>query len=198
MADVADRRTALADAAIETLARRGMRGLTHRAVDRAANLPEGSCSNHFRTRQALLTAAVDRLLALSTQQLATVVITDPDRAVDELADIAAQWVTAGRTRMLARYELALESTRRPELRQSLTAAGLKLRQFAEQLVTQAGVANPAACAQVFVACLDGLLFDHLAGAGALDLSQERLRGVLRTMLDAARRPARNETTQISD
>ena len=47
------RRAEIADAAISTLARDGMRGLTHRAVDRAAGLPEGSASYYFRTRQAL-------------------------------------------------------------------------------------------------------------------------------------------------
>ena len=34
-------RALIADAVISTLARDGMRGLTHRAVDRAAGLPEG-------------------------------------------------------------------------------------------------------------------------------------------------------------
>ena len=42
------RRALIADAVISTLARDGMRGLTHRAVDRAAGLPEG-LPYHFRT-----------------------------------------------------------------------------------------------------------------------------------------------------
>ena len=37
--------------------RGGLRGLTHRAVDAEAGLPEGSCSAYMRTRVALLTAA---------------------------------------------------------------------------------------------------------------------------------------------
>jgi DNA-binding transcriptional regulator YbjK len=45
------RRALIADAAISTLARDGMRGLTHRAVDRTAGLPEGSASYYFRTRR---------------------------------------------------------------------------------------------------------------------------------------------------
>lgn len=58
------RRDALADAAIAVLANKGGRGLTHRAVDSAAGLPEGSTSYYFRTRQALLTAVVQRLAVL--------------------------------------------------------------------------------------------------------------------------------------
>ncbi|WP_189544888.1 TetR/AcrR family transcriptional regulator, partial [Streptomyces gelaticus] len=61
MAESSTRRKQLADAAIGTLAAEGMRGLTHRAVDQRAGLAEGSCSYYFRTRQALLQAAVERL-----------------------------------------------------------------------------------------------------------------------------------------
>jgi DNA-binding transcriptional regulator YbjK len=63
------RRALIADAAISTLARDGMRGLTHRAVDRAAGLPEGSASYYFRTRQALLQATVERLAELTSTDL---------------------------------------------------------------------------------------------------------------------------------
>ena len=64
------RRALIADAAISTLARDGMRGLTHRAVDRTAGLPEGSASYYFRTRQALLQATVERLVARADRELA--------------------------------------------------------------------------------------------------------------------------------
>src|SRR3989337_2934700 len=51
----------IADTALRLLAERGMRGLTHRAVDEAAGLPQGSTSNLARTRAALLETAVRRL-----------------------------------------------------------------------------------------------------------------------------------------
>ena len=71
------RRALIADAAISTLARDGMRGLTHRAVDRAAGLPEGSASYYFRTRQALLQATVERLAELtSTDMLSSAAVLD--------------------------------------------------------------------------------------------------------------------------
>src|SRR3546814_15847020 len=38
---------------MEVVAENGLRGLTHRAVDRKAGLPEGSCSGSLRTRSAL-------------------------------------------------------------------------------------------------------------------------------------------------
>lgn len=65
----ADRRTVLADAAIGVLADAGVRGLTHRAVDAAAGLPVGTTSAYLRTRQALLTALVRRLVELDQGEL---------------------------------------------------------------------------------------------------------------------------------
>jgi len=56
-----DRRTLVADAALDVVAAHGMKGLTHRAVDAASGSPAGTTSNYFRTRAALVAAAVDRL-----------------------------------------------------------------------------------------------------------------------------------------
>ena len=54
------RRRELLEAALHVVADEGLRGLTHRAVDRRAGLPEGTCSAYFRTRQALQ-ARADRV-----------------------------------------------------------------------------------------------------------------------------------------
>ncbi|THA77112.1 TetR family transcriptional regulator [Streptomyces sp. A0642] len=62
--------TLITDAALALLAERGMRGLTHRAVDERAGLPQGSTSNYARTRQSLLEATVRRLAEREAQVLA--------------------------------------------------------------------------------------------------------------------------------
>lgn len=184
------RRERLADAAIDTLAREGLRGLTHRAVDRAAGVPEGSCSYYFRTRQALLAATVDRLAELDAAEIATLPVPScrtemgATGAVEALATMIERYVATGRTRMLARYELALEATRRGELRASLVAAGARFRVIAEGLLAAAGATEPARQAPIFVACLDGLIFDHLAGAGDLQLAPGELRVALLELLRA--------------
>src|SRR5262244_257293 len=109
------RRADIADAAIRTLARDGMRGLTHRAVDRTAGLPEGSASYYFRTRRALLQATVERLAELtSTDMLASAALVDsaavppPGQELSAFGALTAalvqSWLTAGRERQLARYE----------------------------------------------------------------------------------------------
>jgi DNA-binding transcriptional regulator YbjK len=63
------RRSELADAAIATLARDGSRCLTHRAVDRAAGVPQGSTSFYYRSRLDLLGATVRRLAELDATEI---------------------------------------------------------------------------------------------------------------------------------
>jgi DNA-binding transcriptional regulator YbjK len=184
------RRAEIADAAICTLARDGMRGLTHRAVDRAAGLAEGSASYYFRTRQALLQATVERLAELDIADMpdSLSVPAPPGQDLDAFADAAAEivetWLTTGRERQLARYELALEATRRPELRQALVASGAAIRAMVANQFAAAGLREPGSRAADFVAFLDGLLFDQIAGAGARELTSAALRAAIRTLLAA--------------
>ena len=184
------RRTEIADAAISTLARDGMRGLTHRAVDRAAGLPDGSVSYYFRTRRALLQATLERLVELDiTDMLASPGIPAlPGRGLHAFADTTAiaveSWLTAGRERQLARYELTLEATRRPELRHALVAAGAGIRAMVARQFAAAGVRQPDQRAADFVAFLDGLVFDQTAGAGARNLTRTDLRAAIGALLAA--------------
>lgn len=192
------RRAEIADAAIATLGRSGMRGLTHRAVDRAAGLPEGSASYYFRTRQALLRATVERLAELDSTDLlpstglATPTGPDLDTVADASAAVIERWLTTGRERQLARYELALEATRRPELRQALVTAGAAIRATVASQFAAAGVRHPDQRAADFVAFLDGLLFDQIAGAGARELTRADLRTTIRALLTAITGTARSD------
>ena len=188
------RRALIADAAISTLARDGMRGLTHRAVDRTAGLPEGSASYYFRTRQALLQATVERLAELTTaDMLASAALLEraaaaapPGHELDALAALAAglvgSWLTTGRERQLARYELSLEATRRPELRQTLVSTGAAIRAFVAGRFAAAGVPDAGQRAADFAAFIDGLLFDQIAGAGNRELKGPDVRAAIGTLL----------------
>ena len=51
-----DRRALIAASAVTIIAEQGPRALTHRAVDQSLELPAGSTSYYFRTREALLEA----------------------------------------------------------------------------------------------------------------------------------------------
>src|SRR3954471_10311302 len=88
----------LLTAALHVVAEQGLRGLTHRAVDREAGLPEGSCSAYLGTRQALagaltsytagsLTDDVEKLAAdLSACKLGE------EEAVDAVTTFFMRWL----------------------------------------------------------------------------------------------------------
>ena len=182
------RRSDLADAAIETLAAAGMRGLTHRAVDRRAGLPEGSTSYYFRTRQALLQAVVERLAELTTAEIPALPVTDLDAAAEVLTTIIQTGLTTGRSRHLARYELMLESVRRPELRTALTGCWAAVQEAVAEHLAALGLSDPRRRAVDLLALLDGLLFDAIAGAGDRDLAGPGLRATVQALLTALTQP----------
>jgi hypothetical protein len=178
----------VADTALALLAERGMRGLTHRAVDEAAGLPAGSTSNLARTRAALLELAVDRLVDLETARFAGLGaagapagLGDPDVLAESLAEFVHGLLTVGRVATIARYELALEATRRPELRRAYDEAGRRYRGAAVALLAAAGSADPERHGRQLVAYLDGLVFDAIAGAGR-EFGREELRRGIREVL----------------
>lgn len=187
----ASRAELIADTALDLLAERGMRGLTHRAVDEAAGLPQGSTSNQARTRLALLEAAVRRLAEREAQVLTPDEMPDPRGGLDALADGLAlalhRYLTRHRELLVARYELALEATRRPELRDFFDAAGQRFRDPLNALVTAAGSRDPARHVLSLVAWCDGLMFSCVAGSfhdsvPNVDELRESFRELLRGML----------------
>lgn len=160
----------IADAALALLAERGMRGLTHRAVDEAAGLPPGSTSNHARTRLALLEAAVRRQAQREAAVLTPDELPDPAGGRAGLADGLARTLhrflsgAEHRALLVSRYELALEATRRPELRAYYDAAGARFREPLHAFVRAAGSADPDRHTLSLVAWCDGLMFSCVAGS----------------------------------
>ncbi|MEU5283517.1 TetR/AcrR family transcriptional regulator [Streptomyces sp. NPDC020755] len=114
-----DRRDRLRDAAVEVLARDGGRGLTHRAVDRAAEVPPGTTKNYFPTRDAVLRAAAERCLeqylALTAQLAAAPGPADREGLTALFRSLLENVAGPGRSRLLAVLELQAEATRRPWL-----------------------------------------------------------------------------------
>ncbi|AXK34456.1 TetR family transcriptional regulator [Streptomyces armeniacus] len=159
----------VADTALGLLAERGMRGLTHRAVDEAAGLPQGSTSNHARTRAALLEAALRRLAVREAALLTPQEMPEPGAGAAGLAELLAVALhrhLAGHPELtLARYELALEATRRPELRALYDRIGISaFREPLAALLRGAGSAEPERHALSVVAWCDGMMFSCSAGA----------------------------------
>ncbi|MYS83005.1 TetR/AcrR family transcriptional regulator [Streptomyces sp. SID5474] len=151
-----------------------MRGLTHRAVDEGAGLPPGSTSYYARTRAALLEVALARMTVLEAGEFAPALADgeSPAALPDDLmgiADLVAAIVDAairdGRDQKIARYELALEATRRPELRTVYDEAGAVFRGAAVGMLAVLGSRAPERHGRFLVAWCEGVMFDAIAGAG---------------------------------
>ena len=165
-------------AALEVLGEKGSKGLTHRAVDEAAGVPPGTTTNSFPTREKLLSAALHRHVELDTPpssalaDLDDLELTDDQAknlvlaALDRLLEPAARYLLA------ARFELVLESTRRPELHADFEPARERFVDLIEALIRARGCRHPADHAVQLAATLDGVLVDQLLGASsALGRSQ---------------------------
>ncbi len=148
-----------------------MRGLTHRAVDREATVPPGTTSAYFRTRQALLTALVRRLVALDQAELQeagerTPVPRDAGELVAGIIALAERRLTGdGRRRSLARYACAIESVHHPELREILTPRENAGRDVVRAFLAAQGVADAEERTVTLLTCVDGLVFDRLVNGG---------------------------------
>ncbi|MFF1509753.1 TetR/AcrR family transcriptional regulator [Streptomyces sp. NPDC058326] len=168
----ASRAERIGDAALDLLVERGMRGLTHRAVDERAGLPQGSTSNHARTRQALLEAAVRRQVQLEARVLTPDEMPgstgdgamDTTALVDALALALHRYLTDHRALLVSRYELALEATRRPELRAFFDTAGSVFHRPLVAMMTAAGSREPERHALSLIAWSEGLMFSCAAGS----------------------------------
>ncbi|MER5437062.1 TetR family transcriptional regulator C-terminal domain-containing protein [Streptomyces sp. NPDC002790] len=181
-----DRRTLLADAALDVLADDGIRGLTHRAVDRRAALPTGTTSAYFRTRAALLTALVTRLAQLDQAELQStaedlVPLRTANDIVNGLALLARRRLAGkGRRRSLARYACTVESVRDPELREILVARENAGREAVRAFLAERGVADAETRTHTLLSCVDGLILDALVSGG--DVPREALEGLVTAAL----------------
>lgn len=153
-----DRRTQLLDAALAVVADKGMKGLTHRAVDAAARQAEGTTSNYYRSRAALLDAVLDRLLELDAELLRDQGPAGPPRDTAELAHQLASMVA-----LLARQHAGINRARmafsldRPE---AVTAGHYLLVGSLERTLDSLGVPDAAVRARDVADYGDGLLL-HL-------------------------------------
>jgi AcrR family transcriptional regulator len=173
-----ERRAALLDAAIETLADEGARGLTFRAVDARAGVPTGTASNYFRHREHLLTEAGERVYA---RLLAAAAEVEVPRALSDGRELLATLMVATvrrlvdfRSGFLALLELRLEATRREGVRDLLTtrvAADLAANVAAH---AEAHLPGDAVTVRLLYQALSWLVVDVLTLPDLLDEDLETL------------------------
>jgi len=127
---VSNRRGVLLDAAVRVLGGRGMRALTHRAVDAEAAVPVGSTANYFPNRESLLGAIVERISARERANFEEIARTVSPTTPAELARVlgAAARDAAGvhRELTLARYAILVEAGHNAAIRRRVAENGSRV------------------------------------------------------------------------
>lgn len=169
--ELSPRRRVLLDAALQVLAEQGLRGLTHRAVDRQAGLPEGSCSAYLRTRKALLTALTEYVAAGLGADVAALAAEldhlpdddDIEPHVEATGRLFLSWLDHPEM-LLARQELAIEAARDRDLAEVLGAARTALIEVVDGILCARGKSHGPEAAEWLVASMDGILLAALLKA----------------------------------
>jgi DNA-binding transcriptional regulator YbjK len=170
------RRRELLEAALHVVADEGLRGLTHRAVDRRAGFPEGTCSAYFRTREALQTGLtqfvagrcgddVGKLAAeLADQPIGSAEVAEvaevKERVVEIMVGAFESWLDE-RELLLARIELSMEASRNPQLAALLAEYRQRLVGVVDATLAARGKRRDTSTAEALVAASDGLLIAAL-------------------------------------
>ncbi|MEP9395299.1 MULTISPECIES: TetR/AcrR family transcriptional regulator [Gordonia] len=174
-----DRRLLISDAALELAASGGTHALTHQAIDRHLDLPKGSTSYYFRTRDALIGAAADRLVAASRREFLESVDSGKS-ALDLIADYAVTLVTTRRRDVLARQALLLEPGLPTDVRSRLVGCLFSM-EAATSLTTTLGEPEPDVAARELITVLEGVVFSHTQGVDARRAARSRRR-IIRSLL----------------
>jgi DNA-binding transcriptional regulator YbjK len=182
------RRRELCDVAIELLAEDGVKGLSHLKVDRRFGVSDGTTSFYFRTRAALVNAVAERVADLDLLELAAA--TRPAAARRDPSGLA-RLVAASATgeplaRTKARYELALQANRDPELAVVMRRNSDRLWDLIRDFVVQmqpADIADAVVGEQTYVlrAFISGVMLQFAAGE-AMVASAEQLDRVMAAMI----------------
>jgi AcrR family transcriptional regulator len=161
-----DRGALLLDEARRLVAGGGLAAITHRAVESAAQVPHGSVTYYFGSRDGLVHALVDRMVAECEDQVAAIARQQAAGSdIDTVARNIAAWMDDNRELHLARLELELAAAREPELRDRMTDAARVFWRMCEPLAAAAGSEDPERDGRALAAMVDGLLLDRLAHPG---------------------------------
>jgi DNA-binding transcriptional regulator YbjK len=182
------RRDQVADAALRVLGESGSRGLTHRAVDAAARVPQGTTSNYFRTRSSLLEAALALHVDLDTPpeavlaEIANLALSDEEALDLMMGTMDRLLENSARSMLAARYELVLESSRHKDLHATFEPARERFVGLAEALLKARGCGTPREHGQQLVVVMDGVLVDALLAARTT-LDRDQIRDLLVRQLE---------------
>jgi len=185
-----DRRTAVLDAALHVIGTRGLREVTHRAIETQAGVPHGSVTYYFRSRDGLLAAAVGRMRELDESRVAEMArrlvmafaTSGRDAVIDAVAEGAVELFEESRVATQARYELLMAGSRDEAIGALMRECTQVFWQLAKPVAIAAGSQDPDGDARIIMAMIDGLFFDALTkGEYDPELLRRGIRQALRSI-----------------
>lgn len=143
---------------MQVLAQGGPRALTHRAVDRVADLPAGSTSNAYRTRADLVSGITEHLLRTDQAVFEDFQLSNPSGFADParaLADYALE-ISVNRPHLVrARLALVSEAMSTPSTLDALRTGRETLVRWGAGLMAGLGVPDPDTTSELVVDLIDG-------------------------------------------
>jgi DNA-binding transcriptional regulator YbjK len=162
------RREAILRATLAVIGAHGTDAVTHRAVAAEAGVPVSATTYYFSSRDQLLEETLRLAAREETERLERLVLELAPHEVsmsqwaEAVAGTLARDVEREPAVHVAFYELALEASRRPALRDELEKWQRAHLSLAELGLRAAGSSDPQADAPVLVATISGLIFGQLA------------------------------------
>jgi TetR/AcrR family transcriptional regulator, regulator of biofilm formation and stress response len=184
-----NRKEIILDGVIELIATRGLEGVTHRAVDQAAGLPQGSTTYYFPKKTALIIAAAEQLADHLGKDCDELQVGFAERAATQgmaaaiayVGDELVSYADNSRHLFLARIELTVASTRRDELSdlgELLTTAARRPIEFFLKLISDGRTDVPV---ETCAGLIDGITLMYATGQGPKPTT-DQIAAVFRSIL----------------
>jgi AcrR family transcriptional regulator len=153
-------REALLAATVHVVARKGLRGLTYRAVAEIAGVNNSLVAHHFGSRDALIEAAlewsVSRSIGLSGLE-------NLPSDEDDFCRSLMALIRENPDLQTFQYEMILEARRRPELAGAVRHLYESYISALSAGLSRLGISSDSGAAQAAFAALDGLVLQLIAG-----------------------------------
>jgi DNA-binding transcriptional regulator YbjK len=170
-----ERRDLILRAALAVIGRRGIGAVTHRSVAEEADVPLGSLTYWFATKDDLLREALRLFVDEEAVRLRRVGAgLAPGMPPEEIAERFAEVIGGVGDEHVAQFELYLEAARNPALRDAAAECFRAYEEVTALALRVAGVAEPEAAAAMFVSLADGLGLRRQATGDAPDLGAAAL------------------------
>ena len=166
MTRAADPRGRLLDAALAVVDSDGIRGLTHRRLEDEAGLARGSARYHLGTNDQIIAATLEhvalrdlRIVEAVLNRLGLDALTGTKPSIPKMAAVMVSTLMENPGAIRARFELLLESTRRPFLKAEAQRWRAQFLDTTERGLMAAGLDDPHSAAMLMSALFDGLTLD---------------------------------------